>query len=58
MMIAAATSSARGLSNICVNTWLDMASELDTRVTMIAVAVDSTSDGICATSPSPMVSSV
>ena len=57
-MIVAATISARGLSNIWLNTWLDMASALETRVTMIAVAVDSTSDGICATRPSPMVSSV
>ena len=40
MIITAATISARGLLNICVNTWLDMASELDTRVTMMAVAVD------------------
>ena len=31
---------------------------VDTRVTMIAAAEDSTSEGICATSPSPMVSRV
>ena len=30
--------------------------ELETRVTMIAAAVDSSSDGSCATRPSPMVS--
>ena len=36
----------------------DMFSEDDTRVTMIAVAIESKSDGICATSPSPMESKI
>ncbi|MNY61347.1 hypothetical protein D3C86_1980200 [compost metagenome] len=58
IMIAAATASARGEANICRLTWAPMSSEVDTRVTMIAAAVDSSSDGICATRPSPMVSRV
>ncbi len=57
IMIAADTASALGEANICRCTCCPMSSELVTRVTMIAAAVESSSDGICATRPSPMVSS-
>ncbi|MNU08132.1 hypothetical protein D3C72_2540400 [compost metagenome] len=56
MRMAAATASALGEANICRLTCWPMSSEDDTRVTMIAAAVDSSSEGICATRPSPMVS--
>ncbi|MNP28325.1 hypothetical protein D3C76_1212840 [compost metagenome] len=54
--IAAEIASALGEANICRLTCWPMSSELETRVTMIAAAVDSSSDGSCATRPSPMVS--
>ena len=55
---AAATASARGDSNICASIWSPMSFDVVTRVTMIAAAVESSSAGICATRPSPIVSSV
>ena len=58
IITAAVTASARGEANICRLTWAPMSSELETRVTIIAAAVDSSSEGICATRPSPMVSKV
>ncbi|MNN55831.1 hypothetical protein D3C81_1707270 [compost metagenome] len=54
--IAADTASALGEANICRLTCWPISSELDTRVTMMAAAVDSSREGICATRPSPMVS--
>ncbi|MNJ73199.1 hypothetical protein D3C77_699610 [compost metagenome] len=51
------TPSALGESNICRLIWLPMSSEPEARVTMIAAAVDNSSDGNCATKPSPMVNS-
>ena len=46
-------------TRLSLNIWLTTVSpifcEADTRVTIIAVAVESNKDGICATSPSPMV---
>ncbi|MNW21045.1 hypothetical protein D3C71_2217420 [compost metagenome] len=54
---AADTASALGEANICRLICLPMSSEPEARVTMIAAAVDNSSDGNCATKPSPMVSS-
>ncbi|MCG3170190.1 MAG: hypothetical protein CALGDGBN_01729 [Pseudomonadales bacterium] len=53
----AETASARGESNICPSTCSPMSRAALTRVTMIAAVVESSREGICATSPSPMVSS-
>ena len=50
------TARALGESNICRLISLPISSEPEARVTMIAAAVDSSSDGNCATKPSPMVS--
>ena len=53
-----ATARLRGW----VNSWRDISlprsCARDMRVTMIATPVESSSAGICATSPSPIVSSV
>ncbi len=54
----AATASAFGWPSICLATCWLMSDERDMRVTMIATATDSSSAGICATRPSPIVSSV
>ncbi|MNG05678.1 hypothetical protein D3C84_888830 [compost metagenome] len=56
IMIPADTPSAFGEVNICRLIWLPMSSEPEARVTMMAAAVDNSSDGNCATKPSPMVS--
>jgi len=47
---------ARELAN-CDATWPARSSVDDTRVTIIAAAIDSSSAGICATSPSPIANS-
>ena len=56
-MMPAAMNSALGLANWAVACSV-IFSEVVTRVTMMAVANDKNSDGICATRPSPMVSKV
>ena len=55
--IPAAMNKAEGLAN-CEVACSVMFSEVVTRVTMMAVANDKKSAGICATKPSPMVSKV
>ena len=50
------TARALGESNICRLISWPMSSDPEARVTLIAAAVDSSSDGNCATNPSPMVS--
>ena len=55
---APATASARGWPNTWPSTCLPMSCDLDTRVTITAVAIESISAGTCATRPSPMVSNV
>ena len=57
-IIPAATKRMRGLEVSCSVTSAPMSWALDTRVTMIAAAVESSMEGICATRPSPMVSRV
>nr|GEX22846.1 hypothetical protein [Tanacetum cinerariifolium] len=54
IMIPADTASALCDANIWRPTSLPISSEPEARVTMIAAAVDSSSDGNCATKPSPM----
>ena len=50
-------NKAAGLANwVCACSEID--SEVVTRVTMMAVAKDNSSAGICATKPSPMLSKV
>ena len=56
-IMKAVTSSALGLPKSWDTTSLPMSCESATRVTIKAAAVDSSSEGICATRPSPMVSS-
>ncbi len=58
IMIAADTASALGEANIWRLISLPISSEPEARVTMIAAAVDRSSDGNCATKPSPMVNRV
>jgi hypothetical protein len=43
---------------ICEEICSDIFSAEDTRVTMIAVAMESSNEGICATRPSPMAKSI
>jgi len=57
-MTAPVIARARGWPNSCESTCCVTSASAEIRVTMMAVAVDSSSEGICATSPSPMVSSV
>ena len=49
------TNKTLGLLNNCVTTSLPISWAPDTRVTMIAAAVDNNNDGNCATKPSPIV---
>ena len=55
---AAATPSAFGWPNSCLPSSLPTSCSREMRVTMMATATDSSRPGICATRPSPMVSSV
>ena len=55
-MMDEVTNSAVGLPS-CVPACSAMDSVVVTRVTTMAVASDSSKEGICATRPSPMVSS-
>ena len=57
-MTPAVTNRALGLPNSCRPISPPMSCERDMRVTMMATAVDSSSAGIWATRPSPMVSRV
>ncbi|MEA3220169.1 MAG: hypothetical protein OZX49_01270 [Immundisolibacter sp.] len=49
-------ASAVGLASSCLLTWVATFCDCDTRVTRMAAATDSSSEGTCATRPSPMVS--
>ncbi len=53
----ATTRSTRGSPSSWFTSCRPMSSARDMRVTMMATAVDSSSEGIWATRPSPMVSS-
>ena len=53
IIITAATGTHARDRFTCLPIWVAMSFVDDTRVTMIAVAIDSNSDGICATRPSP-----
>jgi len=52
------TARVRGFSSNWLTICPPMSCSLETRVTMMAAAVDSTNEGSWATKPSPMVSKV
>jgi hypothetical protein len=57
-MIEPVMISTRGFVNSCPVSCVPMSSSVATRETITPAAVEMTSDGICATRPSPIVSSV